>query len=94
MDLRQRQLHQRLLGALLDAHAQHPGEPVSVDELLQRGWPGERGRRDAMERRLWVALSKLRKLDLAPILDKEEGGYVLPRRVKVLHYPDLTPPTG
>ncbi len=66
----------RLLLALARAHA--AGAPsLSVDELLEAGWPGERPLPEAGSNRVWVAISTLRKLGLGEILQRWDGGYRL-----------------
>jgi hypothetical protein len=66
----------RLLLALARAHA--AGAPaLSVDDLLEAGWPGERPLPEAGSNRVWVAISTLRKLGLGEILQRWDGGYRL-----------------
>jgi hypothetical protein len=66
----------RLLLALARAHAR--GAPaLSVDELLEAGWPGERPLPEAGSNRVWVAISTLRKLGLGEMLQRWDGGYRL-----------------
>jgi hypothetical protein len=66
----------RLLLALARAHA--AGAPaLSVDDLLEAGWPGERPLPEAGSNRVWVAISTLRKLGLGESLQRWDGGYRL-----------------
>ncbi len=61
------------------------GQPdATLDDLVAAGWPGERVSADAARNRAHVALSSLRRLGLAGILQKQSGGYALSVRVPLL----------
>ena len=60
-----------------------PGHPVTTDELLAAGWPGERVVRDAGISRVYVALNTLRKLGLKGVIVSRDGGYLLDPKVLV-----------
>ncbi len=73
-----------LLMRLIDEHEKSPGHPLTVDDLLAAGWPGERVIRDAGASRVYVALGTLRKLGLRDVILSREGGYLLDPAVKIV----------
>lgn len=73
-----------LLLRLIQEHAKKPGSPLTVDDLLAAGWPGERVIRDAGASRVYVALGTLRKLGLRDVILSREGGYLLDPQVKIV----------
>ena len=82
--LKRSALFRRLLTTLLEGHASKPGTPVLTATLLEAGWPGDRSKVASLENRLWVALSKLRRLGLEDVLERVEGGYRVPPDVVVV----------
>ena len=68
----------------LRARLESPSTPLTVDDLLAAGWPGERVLRDAGASRVYVALGTLRKLGLRDVIISRDGGYYLDPRVEVL----------
>ncbi len=66
-----------LLRRLLVARLEQPGAPVSIDALIDAGWPGEKIRADSALNRLYVAVATLRKRGLASTLERVGGGYLL-----------------
>jgi tetratricopeptide (TPR) repeat protein len=73
-----------LLLRLIDEHEKSPGHPLTVDDLLSAGWPGERVIRDAGASRVYVALGTLRKLGLRDVILSRDGGYLLDPQVKIV----------
>jgi hypothetical protein len=67
----------RLLFALAEARCARAGSALSVDELLDSGWPGEDPLPEAGSNRVYVAISTLRKLGLGSVLQRWDGGYRL-----------------
>lgn len=76
-DLRKHRLLSRLLGALVSQRIHAPGAPLSVDVLIQAGWPGEKMQRDAGLNRVYVAIAALRRAGLNEDLERSDGGYRL-----------------
>lgn len=74
-DLRKNKLLARLLLALVAARTSAPGRCLSVDELLEVGWPGEKMQREAGQNRVYVAIAALRRAGLGEHLERDEGGY-------------------
>jgi hypothetical protein len=63
----------RLLLCLARAHDQR--RPVSLEELRDAAWPGDRALRDALANRLYVALTRLRDKGLREWLVRSEDGW-------------------
>jgi DNA-binding winged helix-turn-helix (wHTH) protein len=62
--------------ALVAQHRERAGTALSVDELLERGWPGEQVAQSGANR-VYVALTTLRKLGLRDFLNRDQAGYLL-----------------
>jgi hypothetical protein len=67
----------RLLAALIEHHRQHPGAALSLDELVARGWPGEKMDPESARNRVHVALTTLRGQGLRDLLVRDDSGYRL-----------------
>lgn len=81
-------LHRRrslrlVMQSLAKASTDSPDNPLSVEDLQEAGWPGERMRPDAGARRVYTALWTLRKLGLREILVRTDTGYYLNGRIKL-----------
>jgi tetratricopeptide (TPR) repeat protein len=74
----------RIVEALLDAHARHPGAPQDSRTLLRAGWPDERVTREAGAIRVRVAIAQLRKLGLRDVLLHRQGGYLFDPNIRVV----------
>ncbi len=64
----------RILFALATLRVEAPGEPLSMDEVVRAGWPGERIGSEAAANRVRVALATLRKLGLRRAIVTGQGG--------------------
>src|SRR6185436_8902392 len=87
-DLRERQAVRRLLQKLVDHQREAPGRGLSLPELREAGWPGERMLPDAASNRVYVAMTQLRKLGLKGWLKRNEEGYFLDPALPVDHMSD------
>lgn len=76
VSLARRQTVARLLAALIAQRRAAPGTPLSLEELLEAGWPGEQLLASAARNRVYVAVSTLRRYGLE-ILSRVDGGYLL-----------------
>ena len=74
VDMRRRGAPRRILMALVKAH-QGDGAPLTVDQVLEAGWPDERILPDAGRARVYMAISTLRKLGLGPLMERMDEGY-------------------
>jgi tetratricopeptide (TPR) repeat protein len=89
LSLAQRRAPRLILLRLVEERDRAPGHPLTVDQLLEAGWPGERVLPDAGASRVYVALGTLRKLGLREVILSRDGGYLLDPRVPVLRVPEL-----
>jgi hypothetical protein len=67
----------RVLVALIDKHASTPGASLSIWDILEAGWPGERPVVEAGANRVYVALARLRSRGLRDVIHRFEDGYRL-----------------
>jgi hypothetical protein len=74
----------RVLLCLVEAHRDAPGRRLPPDVLLEAGWPGERPLREAGLNRVYVAVSMLRKLGLRGALERDDAGYRIAPRARVV----------
>jgi hypothetical protein len=77
VDLSRRGALRRLLLRLAGERSSAPDRSVSLDELVEAGWPGSRGARESMQRRLYTSLWMLRDLGLRDVLLRRDDGYLL-----------------
>ena len=84
MDLERHPALWRLVECFVDAHERSPGQSVAVDQLVAAGWPDERVRSDAGARRVYTALSTLRRRGLRAWIVKREDGYALASHLRVV----------
>jgi predicted ATPase len=75
VSLRRRRALRRVLAALAESADQ--GRARSLEELFERGWPGERAGDQAAANRVHNALATLRKMGLRDSLVRDDGGYRL-----------------
>ncbi|NUP05766.1 MAG: AAA family ATPase [Polyangiaceae bacterium] len=66
-----------VLFALARNRIHRPGAALSTQQLIVEGWPGERIHPKAAANRLYVTLTKLRRLGLADILQSRDDGFLL-----------------
>jgi hypothetical protein len=76
-DLGARSAVRRILSALIERRREAPGCGLSLVELRDAGWPGERILPDAAMNRVYVALTQLRKLGFRTWLKRSDEGYYL-----------------
>jgi predicted ATPase len=89
LSLAQRKAPRLVLLRLIEERERAPGKPLSVDDLLAAGWPGERVLADAGASRVYVALGTLRRLGLRNVLLSRDGGYLLDPRIPVRRVTEL-----
>ncbi len=83
IELASKALSWRLVERLLAAHADAPGVPLTPDQLVDAGWPGERILPDAARTRLYTAIRSLRRMGLEAVLWSRDGGYLLDPALRV-----------
>jgi hypothetical protein len=82
-DLRKHGATRRILSALLEQRLSKDGRELSMDDLLEAGWPQERVDRHSGMNRVHVALADLRKRGLKPWLKRSGPGYLLDAELRV-----------
>jgi predicted ATPase len=92
VSLMKRRALRRLLQRLTEQRVGRPGEALSLQELLEAGWPGERTTYEAGNARVYNALTVLRKLGLRDALISRDDGYLLDPSAAVRLAPDAVPP--
>ena len=79
----------RILSALARARRDRPGEPVTLEQMLEAAWPGERILAEAAASRVYVAIATLRRMGLRDVLVHSEKGYLLHASVPALVAADI-----
>jgi predicted ATPase len=77
VSLMKRRALRRLLLRLAEQRHAAPGVALSLHDLLEAGWPGERTTYEAGNARVYNALTTLRKLGLRATLVSRDDGYLL-----------------
>jgi predicted ATPase len=77
VSLSRRRALPQLVVVLAKKRLSHPGETVSLQELVTAGWPNERLLEQAAHNRLYVAISTLRNLGFRELLISREDGWLL-----------------
>ncbi len=77
VDLESRYVLRRLFRALLEARRESAGAALTLDDLMQAGWPDESMTYESGTRRVYSAIRNLRKLGLEEIVLTAEDGYLL-----------------
>jgi hypothetical protein len=62
-----------------------PGRGISLPELQEAGWPGERILQQAASNRIYVAVNQMRKMGLKDCLKHGADGYFLDPGLSVQH---------
>lgn len=84
VDLGRRVTLRRIVLALHEQYTAHPGVALSMDTLVERGWPSQSILPEAASTRLRVAISTLRKLGLRPLLLTRDDGYLFDPSLRVI----------
>ena len=84
VDLTRRRALRGVLEALVARRLAAPGRPLSVDDVLEAGWPGERMSPESGARRVYVTINRLRNLGFGELLLTTGDGYMLAPRVDVV----------
>jgi predicted ATPase/tRNA A-37 threonylcarbamoyl transferase component Bud32 len=77
IDLGRRTHLRAVLRALAIAATSSPGQPLTREDVLRAGWPGERVLPRAGASRVYVTILELRDLGLRDLLQSSPGGYLL-----------------
>ncbi|MGE0550494.1 MAG: PAS domain S-box protein [Kofleriaceae bacterium] len=74
----------RMLLRLAESRMSNPGKPLSVQQLVEAGWPDEHVLPEPAANRVRVAIAKLRRLGLRRLLLSNQDGYFLDPEVSVV----------
>jgi predicted ATPase/Tfp pilus assembly protein PilF len=77
VDITRRKALRGILGLLVELRQDSPGEPATLDQVLEAGWPGEVMTHDSGKRRVYVSVKRLRDLGLEDLLITAGDGYML-----------------
>ncbi len=83
VDLTRRGALSRILARLAAAHRADPNRALTLGEVFEAGWPGERTVADAAATRVYNAVQRLRKLGLERLLVTRDDGYLLDPAARV-----------
>lgn len=83
VDLRRRRAPRLVFRALVEERMREPGSPVSMQQLIAIGWPGEKMRLEAGLSRLYVTIRSLRELGLRSVLLQQDDGYLIDPNVEI-----------
>ena len=84
VDLTRRRALRGVLHGLVEHRVRTPGAPMTLDDVLEAGWPGERMSPESGARRVYVTINRLRKLGLGELLLTTGDGYMLAPRVDIV----------
>jgi predicted ATPase len=82
-DLSKRSAPRRVLDALAERRLASAGSPLTRDELIEIGWPGERMLHEAAVMRLHQCIRVLRDIGLEGVLVTRDDGYLLDTAIDV-----------
>jgi len=74
----------RIFRAIVKAHRDSPSDGLTVGEVFDAGWFGERALPEAAAGRVYSAISKLKRMGLGEVLMRTEAGYQLEPRCCVI----------
>jgi tetratricopeptide (TPR) repeat protein len=75
---------QRMFRALVERRAARAREGMTVAELLECGWPGEKVLPEAGQERVYTAIATLRRMGLRTVIVRKDEGYLLAPDVDVV----------
>ncbi len=78
---------QRLLARLVEHRIEAPGDALSVEKLIEAGWPGERMLPRAGATRVYSAIASLRRLGLRDALVRDHRGYLFDPSIALSRIP-------
>jgi hypothetical protein len=74
----------RILRAIVQAHRDQPRRALTVQEVFDAGWFGEKAEPDQLAGRVYSAISRLRHMGLYEVLVRTDAGYQLDPRALVI----------
>jgi predicted ATPase len=82
VSLERRAALHRILAALGRLRVSSPGKALTLDQVLEAGWPGERVSVEAGTARVYNAIQRLRRLGLEGALRTRDDGYLLDEQLE------------
>ncbi len=67
----------RVLALLARRRAEAPGQPVTLEEVFEAGWPGQQTAEPHRSNRVYVLITQLRSAGLGSLLEHDGEGYLL-----------------
>lgn len=92
VSLGRRVVMRRILQALADARLTSAGA-ISAESLLAAGWPGEQMSEESGMNRLYVTMTRMRKLGLEAVLTTTDDGWTFSKDIRVVCVTEPTAPT-
>lgn len=83
VDLTRRKALRGILKALVVRHCESAGDGLTLDEILEAGWPGEKTTAESGARRVYVTIKRLRDMGLDELILTTGDGYMLEPRLVV-----------
>lgn len=77
VSLARRRHPRNILTALVKLRSCSPGAGMNVESLFEAGWPNEKATPQSAANRVYVTLTRMRKLGLADLLQNDESGFYL-----------------
>lgn len=74
----------RIFRAIVQAHRDEPRRQLTVHDVFDAGWFGEKAEAEHVAGRVYSAISKLRRMGLSDVLVRSDVGYQLDPRVLVI----------
>jgi hypothetical protein len=83
VELLRRQALRLMLRELVARHASASGAAMTIADLFAAGWPGEKIGEQSAANRVYVSISRLRKLGLGDRIQSRDDGFLLDPRLTV-----------
>lgn len=83
VDLSRRDALSRILEALADRHINRSAAPITIEELIEVGWPQETVTPESARNRVYTAIRRLRDMGLRGVLRTGSQGYFLDNDYRV-----------
>ncbi len=83
VELLRRQALRLMLRELIARHASNSTAAMTIADLFAAGWPGEKIADNSAANRVYVSISRLRKLGLGDRIQSRDDGFLLDPRLTV-----------
>lgn len=86
IDLSKKGRTRAVVRALIEARVASPGEPLTSEQIFACAWPQTSIRHESAMSRVYTAMSEIRKMGFAVVLQRTDVGYLIPPRVEVVFH--------